>query len=42
LEINILFRKVRDLVRKSTNGRQDPFVYGSLGAELLYFKPAVR
>ena len=39
LEINILFRKVRDLVRKSTNGRQDPFVYGSLGSELLYFKP---
>lgn len=42
LEINILFRKVRDAVRKNTQGRQDPFVYGSLGSELLYFKPVGR
>lgn len=42
LEINILFRKVRDLVRKTTQGRQDPFIYGSLGSELLYFKPVAR
>jgi Tfp pilus assembly protein PilF len=37
LEINILFRKVRDKVLKETGGTQEPFVYGSLGAELLYF-----
>jgi tetratricopeptide (TPR) repeat protein len=41
LEINILFRKVRDAVRSRTQRRQDPFVYGSLGSELLYFKPPV-
>jgi uncharacterized caspase-like protein len=38
LEINILFLKVRDDVRKKTQRRQDPFIYGSLGSELLYFK----
>jgi len=38
LEISILFRKVRDEVRMRTQRRQDPFVYGSLGSELLYFK----
>jgi tetratricopeptide (TPR) repeat protein len=40
LEVNILFRKVRDAVRTKTQRRQDPFVYGSLGSELLYFKPS--
>lgn len=38
LEISILFRKVRDEVRKKTQRRQDPFIYGSLGSELLFFK----
>ncbi len=42
LEINFLFRKVRDRVMKETAGGQEPFLYGSLGAEPLYFasKPA--
>jgi tetratricopeptide (TPR) repeat protein len=40
LEMNFLFRKVRDAVRKKTDRRQDPFVYGSLGSEPLYFKAA--
>ena len=42
LEINFLFRKVRDRVMKETGGGQEPFLYGSLGAEPLYFasKPA--
>ncbi len=40
LEVNILFRKIRDAVRTSTQRRQDPFVYGSLGSELLFFKSA--
>ena len=39
LEINFLFRKVRDEVRKKTLRRQEPFLYGSLSSELLYFKP---
>ena len=42
LEINLLFRKVRDDVRAKTLRRQEPFIYGSLSSELLYFKaPAV-
>ena len=40
LEINMLFRKVRDDVKKRTNGEQTPFTYGSLPAETLYFKAA--
>jgi tetratricopeptide (TPR) repeat protein len=38
LEINFLFRKVRDQVRTNTQRRQEPFLYGSLSSELLYFK----
>jgi hypothetical protein len=37
LEINFLFRKVRDEVRKRTEHQQEPFTYGSLSSELLYF-----
>jgi tetratricopeptide (TPR) repeat protein len=40
LEINMLFRKVRDDVKSKTSGQQEPFTYGSLPAEALYFKPA--
>jgi uncharacterized caspase-like protein len=40
LEINMLFRKVRDEVKSKTGGVQVPFTYGSLPAEALYFKPA--
>ena len=38
LEINFLFRKVRDRVLDRTGKVQEPFVYGSLGSEPLYFK----
>jgi uncharacterized caspase-like protein len=38
IEINFLFRKVRDEVLKVTGGRQEPYVYGSLPAEAFYFK----
>ena len=31
LEINILFRKVRDRVRDRADKRQEPFVYGGKG-----------
>jgi Caspase domain len=39
LEINFLFRDVRDDVIASTGGEQEPFVYGSLSKEAIYFKP---
>ena len=38
LEINMLFRKVRDDVRSKTGGQQEPFTYGSLPAEAMFFK----
>jgi tetratricopeptide (TPR) repeat protein len=37
IEINKLFRLVRDEVLTKTNHRQEPFVYGSLPAEDFYF-----
>jgi Caspase domain len=40
LEISLLFRKVRDTVWNKTHGEQEPFTYGSLPAEALYFKTA--
>ena len=42
LEIGLLFRKVRDRVLKLTASAQEPFVYGSLPSEGLYFKAAAR
>ena len=36
LEINFLFRKVRDAVLKETRGSQEPFTYGSLPGKRLY------
>lgn len=36
LEINFLFRAVRDDVLKTTNMRQEPYTYGSLGSEKIY------
>ncbi len=38
LEIQFLFRKVRDRVIGETGGSQEPFLYGSLGSEPLYFQ----
>jgi TPR repeat protein len=37
LEINLLFRKVRDAVLASTDGAQEPFTYGSLSSREFYF-----
>ena len=39
LEINFLFRNVRDEVVAATKGAQQPFVYGSLSKEAIYLKP---
>jgi uncharacterized caspase-like protein len=38
LEINLLFRKVRDDVLAATSKRQEPFTYGSLPSEPFYFR----
>lgn len=38
LEIEFLFRNVRDDVMTATNGEQQPFVYGSLSSEEIYLK----
>lgn len=39
LELGLFFRRVRDEVLKATNGRQEPFTFGSLGAEPFFFNP---
>jgi hypothetical protein len=39
LEINFLFRKVRDSVLTATLNRQEPFIYGSLPGEYIYLVP---
>jgi uncharacterized caspase-like protein len=39
LEINFLFRNIRDDVIRATGGEQEPFVYGSLSKEPIYLKP---
>ena len=39
LEINFLFRNVRDDVIASTKSEQQPFIYGSLAKEAIYLKP---
>jgi parallel beta-helix repeat protein len=39
LEINMLFRRVRDHVVSETGARQEPFVYGSLSSEAFYLVP---
>jgi hypothetical protein len=41
LEIDFLFRNVRDEVKAATNNVQQPFVYGSLSSEETYLKPPV-
>jgi tetratricopeptide (TPR) repeat protein len=40
LEISLLFRKIRNAVLSATNNRQEPFTYGSLPDEGLYFVKA--
>lgn len=39
LEVDFLFRNVRDDVMAATNNEQQPFVYGSLSSSEIYFKP---
>ena len=39
LELGIFLRRVRDTVVQATQGRQEPGIYGSLGATPFYFHP---
>jgi uncharacterized caspase-like protein len=39
LEVNFLFRRVRDEVLTSTHKKQNPHVYGTLASEEFYFRP---
>jgi hypothetical protein len=39
LDLRIVLGRVRDEVLKGTNGRQEPFVYGSLGGETVALVP---
>jgi hypothetical protein len=39
LDIRLSFGRVKDEVMKATNGKQEPFVYGSLGGENLSLAP---
>ena len=39
IEITRAFREVRDRVLAATGGRQEPFIYGSLGSQDLYLNP---
>ena len=39
LEVQFMFRKVRDAVLKDTGGRQKPFEYGSLSSKRIYLGP---
>ncbi len=39
LELSLFLRSVRDDVLKATDGRQEPYVFGSVGAEPFYFHP---
>ena len=40
LEINMLFRHMHDDVKARTAGQQEPFTFGALPAEALFFKAA--
>ena len=42
LEVTFMFRAVRDEVMVATNREQQPFVYGSLSREAIYFKPPAQ
>jgi tetratricopeptide (TPR) repeat protein len=42
IDVRVMFGRVRDTVRKSTNSQQEPFTYGSIGGDLLFFVAAAR
>jgi uncharacterized caspase-like protein len=39
LEVELMFRRVRDAVMQDTHHQQQPFVYGTLTRQAIYFRP---
>jgi tetratricopeptide (TPR) repeat protein len=42
VDIRIMFGRVRDTVRRTTNSQQEPYTYGSIGGDLLYFASTAK
>jgi len=42
VDVRVMFGRVRDTVRKTTNNQQEPYTYGSIGGDLHYFVAAAR
>jgi uncharacterized caspase-like protein len=42
IEVDYVFRLVRDDVVKATSGQQTPHIYGTLGHKRIYFRPPYR
>jgi hypothetical protein len=42
LEVNFLFRNIRDEVRKSTHQSQTPYMYGQLSGDKIYINPVAQ
>ena len=40
VDIRVMFGKVRDSVKKATQNKQEPYTYGSVGGDMLYFASA--
>jgi hypothetical protein len=41
-DIRIMFGRVRDTVRRTTDNQQEPYTYGSIGGDLLYFASTAK
>ena len=39
VDIRLMFGRVRAAVRQSTGNQQEPYLYGSVGGDLHYFRP---
>jgi len=42
IDVRVMFGRVRDTVRKTTNNKQEPYTYGSVGGDLLFFVASAR
>jgi uncharacterized caspase-like protein len=42
VDVRVMFGRVRDTVRKSTKNQQEPYTYGSVGGDLLFFVASAR
>jgi tetratricopeptide (TPR) repeat protein len=42
VDVRVMFGRVRDTVRKATKNQQEPYTYGSVGGDLLFFVASAR